>query len=488
VVAGVVGLAMLVGTEGTGRLAAIARGSDGTEVELPDPDELPQPPPPVAAAPADPGPPRVELDCTAAGCERWRRAFGAVDASWYDGDEVVVLDGELLVALDAATGQERWSLAVVEHLLAGRAAERAVWRPTSLTGDDRWLAVVGAGGLQVVTRSGEEVWSAELPEDESLLTVALVDDVLVLSTERWPSDAVMDADEDDGEEVGSGGGEVDAANPRGFDPSVRLAAYDAATGDVRWTREELSEVAPSPPWLHGPGVVLARDDDGYVGVDAATGQERYRVATGADRWLYQVGDYLLVSDRRSGGSSDRGTVHAADDGRELGELPEGELGWATDVDGVLLVVHRSSGPGGLQAIALDREGSVTWQQPLEEPTADRCCPVVVDAGGGVVLVSAGPGAAIRHLDVRSGREVAETVEWTDDPAGPPDQWQLARDVTVRTSSSGDRATFRDARGRQVEAQGYFVHPITDVAGWAARHGRLLLWGERELIAVDLRAS
>jgi outer membrane protein assembly factor BamB len=483
----VAGLAALIDADDPGELAAgLTRGGDAAEVELPEPAELPQPDPPAVARPPDPGQGRVELDCAAAGCERWRRPLDGLEAGWYDGVEVVAIAGPNLVALDADTGEERWSRPLADHLHGVSPADRAVWRPTTVTGDDRWLVAVGAAGVQVVTRSGEEVWSSVLPDDESLHTISVVDDVVVLASERWPDDPTVDTADGDEETAGSDGGEVDAVDPRGFEAEVRLVAYDAATGDVRWTREGLAAVAPTPPWLQGRGLVLAREDDGYVALDPATGEERYRLTTGTGRWLFQVGEYLVVSGRQAPGS-DRTTIHAAEDGRELAELPEGELGWEIDVDGLLIAVHiPPSASGGPQVLALDADGAMVWAVVLD-PADGTCCPSVLDAGGGVVLVSSGSDGDIQHLDVRSGREVARTsvVRSTDDPAAPQDEWQFARDLTGRTSSSGNRTIFRDVRGRAVEARGSFVHPLTDTSGRAARDGRLVLWAEQELIAVDL---
>lgn len=490
----VTGAVALVGADVPGeRRGGTAGDTAATDVELPDradlpdPMELPAADPPEGTALEESDPVRAELDCAPEGCERWRRSLTGLRAAWYDGDVVVALVGPDLVALDTATGEDRWSLPVADHVQVGP-AERAVWRHATITGDDRWLAVVGAAGIQVVTRSGETAWTATFPEDESLHVAWVVHDVVVLATERWPPPAGDGSTVDDG--AAADGGEVDAADPWGVAPAVRLTAYDVTTGDVRWSRDDLTEVAPSPPGLRGSGPVLARTDDGgYVALDPASGQERYRLGAGSDRWLYQVGGYVVAGFRgaRDGG---RTTVHAADDGRELAELPDGELGWAIDVEGLLVAVHRPlSPPRDPQVVALDAAGAMVWSTVLG-PAAGACCPSVLDTGDGVLLASAGHGGDVHHLDLRSGVEVGRTAVGRSSaaPGASADEWQLARDLTIRTSTSGDRLTVRDARGREVEARGDFVHPLTDAGGWAARDGRLLLWAEQELLAVDLPPS
>lgn len=52
----------------------------------------------------------LRVDCPAGPCELWRRVGDDPGMSvWRDEGEVVIVEGDRIVVLDAATGDERWS-------------------------------------------------------------------------------------------------------------------------------------------------------------------------------------------------------------------------------------------------------------------------------------------------------------------------------------------------------------------------------------------
>jgi outer membrane protein assembly factor BamB len=145
-------------------------GSD--EVALPQPRDLPSPDPgdtepEVEARPAPDEPTMwFELSCGGDDCERWRRPFDDVPVwgAWRDASEVLFVTGDRLVAWDAETGEDRWERSVASDVALGpQELDGGAWRPPSVTGDDTWLVVIGPGGVQLLTRSGEERWTARSP-------------------------------------------------------------------------------------------------------------------------------------------------------------------------------------------------------------------------------------------------------------------------------------------------------------------------------------
>jgi outer membrane protein assembly factor BamB len=225
----------------------------------------------------------------ATGTEVWRFDTGSApgrpvtpvvaDASVY------AVDGVQLHALDAATGVERWSMALVS---GGSAA---------LVGSD--LFVSGPGSLSAVNVGGARGFVRWTFNEPSLADVAvdLLDpavsggSVFVIEPASRlveGSGALVALDAATGAEqwrVTDVDGERFAAAAAAADGVVyaggadgSLWAFDAVTGDLRWAADTGAEVTSAPAVADGL-VVVGNDDGDVVAVDVATGAERWRMTT-----------------------------------------------------------------------------------------------------------------------------------------------------------------------------------------------------------------
>lgn len=246
--------------------------------------------------------------------------------------ELAVADGTLLVvtgtselesaqtlhAIDAATGTERWT------------ATPSGW----------WLDVVGAADGTVYFGTEDD---AIAPDGERFFAVSVAD-----GREEW-SAAVGDV------------GEGVVTDEAVFVTSAgRLYAYDRADGTTRWERP-VTAPAFSTLAVSGATVVYASEGDGgdvsagLVGVDAATGTERWRY----EEWRVTS---TAVAD---------GVVYAG--GAKVGAFDpaDGSVLWVDDATGFLTDASVTTGrvyAGGDGARALDREsGDVEWSW-TPEPT------------------------------------------------------------------------------------------------------------------------
>ena len=183
----------------------------------------------------------------ATGVEAWRwTGFGDTTAT-ADADGYYLANDAGVTAFDKATGEPRWSLPEpTSDIWAGG---DAVYVRTS---DHRLVKVDGA--------SGAVVWTS-LPEATRLdwsVVVGEGDGVVVLQTAR----------DDD-----------------------RFTAYDAATGEQRWTHDAPDGSAATASVTDGEFVVTDLDDGGVVVMDTPTGEIRCE--------LPDAVDVAVVSDRRA---------------------------------------------------------------------------------------------------------------------------------------------------------------------------------------------
>ncbi|WP_406146765.1 PQQ-binding-like beta-propeller repeat protein [Streptomyces sp. NBC_01012] len=219
-----------------------------------------------------------------------RRQFKTRDVAWsmaVDGGRIHASDGPSLYALDAATGSECWRLRSDAWVYALKA--------------DRGTVVTGTrgGGVQAWEASnGEKLWETsgvqtdfETPEAGPVIhegTVYLWQDARLRAVdartgaERW-SYPIGDA-------ASCGGVPVRVTPaPDGFVYIVagtRVLAVDTGSGRVRWHFESpavfLSPAAFAPgPAVTGGGVYLADYLGTVYALDAATGKDRWRIATEA---------------------------------------------------------------------------------------------------------------------------------------------------------------------------------------------------------------
>lgn len=305
------------------------------------------------------------------------------------GGLVHLILGNALVALDTATGTERWSYA--EPLVTITSS------PAVVDG------TVYAGG-RTDPRGGSEIRGF----------VYALDAATGVARWRFPieqrfvnasSPAVVD-------------GIVYVGTQGGDDTNGRLYALDAATGIEHWRfdLDATGNVSASP--AIADGIVFYTDGQDFIAVDAASGELLWRFAAGststdtpavADGLLYVYGeangtDYLLALDATTGQERWRSDIRGTDpmiaDGlvyvnrgtsAHVLDAATGVEQWDLDfgvgtsapviADGVAYLL-RDDG----NVIAFDPESAdVLWSLPIEAPTGSSLfAPVVVD---GAVYVS-----------------------------------------------------------------------------------------------------
>jgi len=284
-------------------------------------------------------------------------------------DAVVTVSGNRVVALDSATGRERWRTDVTRvthyepaldgHTVLVSADDRFI-ALTRASGARRWEALVGehAGGavltrvgserIALVTtergvvaaldgRTGQARWSVQLPGD------------------IWAAPAAGAAETDAVGAVLWAGAAGETVN--------RLRVFDLATGAVRW--ESGVEAGATAPVIQDGLVVLGEGNGNFAARIVARD-----LATGAERWSVPAPASF-----------------------ESGVTPGAAAG---DV-----VVSDHFGTITLVDV---RTGKPRWQTAIREPILDTR--VVLGAhtvvirtyGGKVVVVDRDSGRVIRHVD------------------------------------------------------------------------------------------
>lgn len=333
--------------------------------------------------------------------EQWSVTFDSGAGDPANASETVYSVGRTeLFALDAATGERRWSFEI------GLTDETSP-APTVL--DGQVYATPGDGYAYALSTDGEFQWSTRLtdgngsgvttprPADETLV-VADQDRIAGVDTEtgeaQWSErlDATILGVVTDGEYAYVGS--LSSDRP--------LVALDAATGDPAWAYDTL-ENAHTPAVVdgrvYGGGAETLFEDDetrdvGPVyALDAATGEERWRATVGANVatspavgedtvFVADLDGRVSAFDRDSGESrwQTRVRTEALDDPQPLFTSAPAL------VDGTLYV---GTLDGRLVAVGAD-DGNV-------ERTADvgeiRCSPAVA---GGRVLVGSTEGELIAY--------------------------------------------------------------------------------------------
>ncbi len=199
-----------------------------------------------------------------------------------------------LVALDASTGDVRWTLGD-DDVIDARQTPRFVGTPMS-----------AEGSLWAPFLSGRDLFLGRIDPDAG----SLIDRILVCSLTEWetPDRGVLD--------MAAGAGLVFVPTGAGA-----VAAVDVAQGGVAWLafyRENSNSAVgrraapartPSPPVLAGDVLVVLPDDDAVcVAFDAFTGRQIWRRRVEADRYviaargdaLYLGGGNVLRLDLRTG--------------------------------------------------------------------------------------------------------------------------------------------------------------------------------------------
>lgn len=191
-------------------------------------------------------------------------------------------DGVLL-ALDAADGAERWSVRFERPQRGAPVTDGAMVYVA--TGFD------GAIILALDAATGEERWRSSQPANpvtgpvvaDGQLIVGFTDGTLVAfdaatGEERWRALAGESNDEDPSPPWPGLPVVVDGSlyvSSNGFS-GARTLAIDAETGAVAWSADT-GGFSTSAPALAGDTLLVGSDSGDLIGLDAATGAERWRV-------------------------------------------------------------------------------------------------------------------------------------------------------------------------------------------------------------------
>jgi outer membrane protein assembly factor BamB len=254
---------------------------------------------------------RVEAFDTATGEQLWSVDFDdEIKDSLAVADGLVYVAADTLFALDARTGEERWTganfrspegVTVADGVVYTASRDReTVYAFDAVTGEERWTRditgivtpAVSDGRLYLSTynsivcldaETGETTWEVE--RDETVRAPATVgDDLVFVTTKRW----VGAFDAETGEEVWTYDGNFERVSPALADGMLYLAgwrdddderrprafALDSETGTVEWQFEDEGVNRASPVVVDGLVYVPSVHNRLYA-LDVATGEKQW---------------------------------------------------------------------------------------------------------------------------------------------------------------------------------------------------------------------
>ncbi len=277
----------------------------------------------------------VEVWRTEIGCALGNRT-GVIGA----GLLITGCDAATVVALDASTGQLRWTASVDGQSLGSPAiAAGAVYVAdsagafTSLdlaSGKVRWTVPIPAIRHPVVvddtvylgtsdgrflglaTSDGSTSWSWQAPEGVKEAAGTVVDDAAYIGTDDGKLRVIGLADRAErwSYQVISGGVSTPAITAdtvfvaslqTGEEPIGELYALDRVTGKDRWRYRTISGNQVAPPTVAGDAVISPSSADGLFAFDAARGTVRWQAPTGpmGGQTPAIVGDTVVLAMDRS---------------------------------------------------------------------------------------------------------------------------------------------------------------------------------------------
>jgi outer membrane protein assembly factor BamB len=143
-------------------------------------------------------------------------------------------------ALDLASGEERW---------AAPGAEDWIWGAPAVADGSVYFSDIDGSLYAVDAQTGEQQWTKETGAAVQS-TPVVVDDVLYIASEM-----------------------------AGENPTGALTAYDTADGAQLWTEPTSTPLYATPVVVEDTMVVATQDTNALlIGLDLATGQERWRYA------------------------------------------------------------------------------------------------------------------------------------------------------------------------------------------------------------------
>ncbi len=319
---------------------------------------------------------------------------GSGAAAATSGDVVavgVLYDDERLVALDPATGQVLWE---ADDVGRGSSLER----------------VLGFGTTAVVVETDGEMWGVDTGTGKLSWTVEL----------------------EDADYAAAAGAAVVS-----FDGDV-LTAFDAASGDQRWTYDAADADGVHVP-TDGSRVLVAGEDD-LILLDAASGEEAWRVP---DCWPRQLDRYNLMDFGETAAQGPAGTgprvpLAHVDDTLVVASVEDADL-FAVDArtgEQLWSVDDSDMARYGLLAweqtvVSIGRDGVAGWDRDTGEPAWELELDFQTRDGDdddiawivqhGQVLLVADPGVGLVAVDLADGTQA----------------WQLTMDDLESVSTAGD---------------------------------------------------
>lgn len=389
---------------------AVELADEGEDAVVPQGEALSDAERAALLAPFDPD----RLRCEPAGCEVWRLDL-VDDAGDGDGLEVAVLGdlvvvsaGDEITGHDLTTGDRRWQRTWPR--IDDRSATGWTIMMAGAPTGPLVLARPQSGHLLALTPDGEEVWLDHEPRP--LQNFQVVGDALVTSHLERP---------------GRRGDQDEAIT---F-PSEQIVVRDLVSGDHRWERSNVSLMGA------GKTVVLAREGEDTVLLDATTGAELGRRTLPDDAWLYPIGTVLLQfgSEGTQVVDHDFSPIAGLDDLAEVQPLYTGAIGGVGSgpSDAGLLLGRRRSDDGGAGELVLaDDHGRVLWEVAV--PPADgalaSCCPQPHLVGDVLVVpVEREDGPGQLRFALADGARVTGDGEPVPD-AWTPTTWWLAPGTAV----------------------------------------------------------
>lgn len=303
----------------------------------------------------------------------------------------VLYDDERLVALDPATGQVLWE---ADDVGRGSSLER----------------VLGFGTTAVVVETDGQMWGVDTGTGKLSWTVEL----------------------EDADYAAAAGAAVVS-----YDGDV-LTAFDAASGDQSWTYDA-ADTRGVRVSEDGSRVLVAGDDD-LILLDAATGEEAWRVP---DCWPRQLDRYNLMDFGETAAQGPAGTgprvpLAHVDDTLVVASVEDADL-FAVDArtgEQLWSVDDSDMARYGLLAweqtvVSIGRDGVAGWDRDTGEPAWELELDFQSRDGDddeiawivqhGQVLLVADPGVGLVGVDLADGTQA----------------WQLTMDDLESVSTAGD---------------------------------------------------
>ncbi|RDZ48194.1 hypothetical protein C5B86_03835 [Haloferax sp. Atlit-19N] len=349
----------------------------------------------------------------------------------YVGSRASISFDDSLYALDAATGSTQWAFSTDND---GVVSSPTIVNGTVYVGSQ---SLWGPGLHALDAATGAERWARDIGPIDGSPTVA--DDVLYAETGDQSVAAVNAT-------TGETHWATDVGSPVSSSPTLAgetvyvgtidntLTAIDAETGAIRWSFETSlrGDVESSPTVVDGT-VYVGTNNNSLYAVDAATGQAEWNVETGG-----AISSSPTVAN---------GTVYVGSEGSDLYavDAATGDLTWTYTADGPVTAsptvsngtVYIGSEAGTLYAIDASA-GDSTWA--IETGSAIRSSPTAVaDVEAGDSVGSRVGLGTLGHTDRWADKHHVDIDPDEPIPAFIPNRTDLIAGDTVQFDASNSRS-------------------------------------------------